>query len=115
MVRSQLENLVGGETYTLHEVTAPAGYELLPDVTFTVGTDGTVTLSGNAPAGYTVTEGEDGVVTFTAADTPIEAQLVKTDEAGTPLAGAVFSIQGTLLATMRRRKKSRSILPTRME
>lgn len=90
-----LENLVGGETYTLHEVTAPAGYELLPDVTFTVETDGAVTLSGNAPAGYTVTEGEDGVVTFTAADTPIEAQLVKTDEAGTPLAGAVFSIQGT--------------------
>ena len=35
------------------------------------------------------------MVTFTAADTPIEAQLVKTDEAGTPLAGAVFSIQGT--------------------
>ena len=26
---------------------------------------------------------------------PIEAQLVKTDEAGTPLAGAVFSIHGT--------------------
>ena len=90
-----LENLVGGTTYTLHEVMAPAGYELLPDVTFTVETDGTVTLSENAPAGYTVTEGEDGVVTFTAADTPIEAQLVKTDEAGTPLAGAVFSIQGT--------------------
>lgn len=90
-----LENLVGGETYTLREVTAPAGYELLPDVTFTVKTDGTVTLSENAPAGYTVTEGEDGVVTFTAADTPIEAQLVKTDEAGTPLAGAVFIIQGT--------------------
>lgn len=90
-----LENLAGGTTYTLHEVTAPAGYELLSDVTFTVETDGTVTLSENAPAGYTVTEGEDGVVTFTAADTPIEAQLVKTDEAGTPLAGAVFSIQGT--------------------
>lgn len=90
-----LENLVGGTTYTLNEVTAPAGYELLPDVTFTVETDGTVTLSENAPAGYTVTEGEDGVVTFMAADTPIEAQLVKTDEAGTPLAGAVFSIQGT--------------------
>ena len=64
-------------------------------MTFTVETDGTVTLSENAPAGYTVTEGEDGVVIFTAADTPIEAQLVKTDEAGTPLAGAVFSIQGT--------------------
>lgn len=90
-----LENLAGGTTYTLHEVTAPAGYELLSDVTFTVETDGTVTLSENAPAGYTVTEGEDGVVIFTAADTPIEAQLVKTDEAGTPLAGAVFSIQGT--------------------
>lgn len=90
-----LENLMGGTTYTLHEVTAPAGYELLSDVTFTVETDGTVTLSENAPAGYTVTEGEDGVVIFTAADTPIEAQLVKTDEAGTSLAGAVFSIQGT--------------------
>lgn len=88
-----LENLIAGTTYTLHEVTAPAGYELLSDVTFTVEKDGTVTLQG-APEGYTVAEGEDGVVTFTAADTPIEAKLVKTDEAGTPLANAIFTVQG---------------------
>ena len=91
---AEFKSLVGGETYTLHEVTAPAGYELLPDVTFTVEKDGTVTLQ-DAPEGYSVAEGEDGVVTFTAADTPIEAQLVKTDEAGTPLANAIFTVQGT--------------------
>lgn len=90
----EIENLIAGTTYTLHEVTAPAGYELLSDVTFTVEKDGTVTLQG-APEGYTVAEGEDGVVTFTAADTPIEAKLVKTDEAGTPLANAIFIVQGT--------------------
>lgn len=91
---AEFKSLVGGETYTLHEVTAPAGYELLSDVTFTVEKDGTVTLQG-APEGYTVAEGEDGVVTFTAADTPIEAKLVKTDEASTPLANAIFTVQGT--------------------
>lgn len=91
---AEFKSLVGGETYTLHEVTAPAGYELLSDVTFTVEKDGTVTLQ-DAPEGYSVAEGEDGVVTFTAADTPIEAQLVKTDEAGTPLANAIFTVQGT--------------------
>lgn len=90
----EIENLIAGTTYTLHEVTAPAGYELLSDVTFTVEKDGTVTLQG-APEGYTVAEGEDGVVAFTAADTPIEAKLVKTDEAGTPLANAIFTVQGT--------------------
>ena len=91
---AEVKSLVGGETYTLHEVTAPAGYEVLFDVTFTVEKDGTVTLQ-DAPEGYTVAEGEDGVVTFTAADTPIEAQLVKTDEADTPLADAIFTVQGT--------------------
>lgn len=65
-----------------------------PDVTFTVEKDGTVTLK-DAPEGYSVAEGEDGIVTFTAADTPIEAQLVKTDEAGTPLSNAIFTVQGT--------------------
>lgn len=88
-----LENLVGGETYTLHEVTAPSGYELLSDVTFTVGTDGTVTFV-NETEGYSVVNDNEGVATITAKDKPIEVQLIKTDEAGTPLAGAVFSIQG---------------------
>lgn len=88
-----LDGLVGGATYTLHEVTAPAGYELLPDVTFTVTKNGSVELEGET-AGYTVVQDNAGVATITAADTPIDAQLVKTDEAGTPLAGAIFTIQG---------------------
>ena len=40
--------LIAGETYTLHEVSAPNGYVLAPDVTFTVGTDGalqTITMT----------------------------------------------------------------------
>ena len=89
-----LDGLVGGATYTLHEVIAPAGYELLPDVTFTVTKNGSVELEGET-AGYTVAQDNEGVVTITAADTPINAQLVKTDEVGMPLAGAIFTIQGT--------------------
>ncbi|MDD3183806.1 MAG: SpaA isopeptide-forming pilin-related protein, partial [Anaerostipes sp.] len=34
--------LVAGETYTLREITAPNGYEIANDITFTVKTDGTV-------------------------------------------------------------------------
>ena len=40
--------LIAGETYTLHEVSAPNGYVLAPDVSFTVGTDGvlqTITMT----------------------------------------------------------------------
>ena len=42
------KTLTPGKTYTLHEISAPAGYELAPDQTFTVPTDGkeiTVTMS----------------------------------------------------------------------
>ena len=90
---AELSDLVAGKIYTLHEVTAPEGYELLSDVTFTVKTDGTVELQATHE-GYTVEEDEDGVVIFTANDTPIEAQLVKTDESGALLPNAVFSIEG---------------------
>ncbi len=34
--------LIAGETYTLHEVSAPAGYVLADDITFTVSLDGSV-------------------------------------------------------------------------
>ena len=88
-----LTGLVGGETYTLRETQAPAGYELLPDATFTVAEDGTVEFTGSHD-GYSVAD-SGGVIAVTAADEPIEAQLVKTDETGMPLAGAVFKIEGT--------------------
>ena len=35
--------LTAGGTYTLREITAPEGYEIANDITFTVSTDGTVT------------------------------------------------------------------------
>lgn len=35
--------LIAGETYILHEITAPDGYEIAEDVEFTVNADGTVT------------------------------------------------------------------------
>lgn len=80
--------LVGG-TYTLTEVTAPTGYELLAEpFTLTIGADGTVQPAGEA-AGWQVSG--DGIV-LTATDQPIEAKLVKTDFAGKRLKGAVFEL-----------------------
>lgn len=35
--------LIAGETYTLHEVSAPEGYEVAADITFTVNADGSET------------------------------------------------------------------------
>lgn len=39
-----IKGLIAGETYTLHELTAPEGYQLAADVKFTVNGDGTVTV-----------------------------------------------------------------------
>ena len=68
---------------------APAGYELVGDITFTVGIDGAVTIDGGQ-AGV-AEDGTIGVVTVT--DQAIEARLVKTDLAGVPLAGASFKVK----------------------
>lgn len=38
--------LNAGDTYTLSEVTAPSGYEVAEDITFTVEKDGTVSIDG---------------------------------------------------------------------
>ncbi|WP_461821918.1 SpaA isopeptide-forming pilin-related protein [Blautia stercoris] len=35
---------MAGETYTLAEVTAPSGYEVAADITFTVNKDGTISM-----------------------------------------------------------------------
>ena len=90
---AELSDLVAGKTYTLHEVTAPSGYELLSDVSFKVSNEGEISLV-NEVAGYSVAT-DGGIATITANDTPIEAQLVKTNEEGAPLEGAVFTIEGT--------------------
>lgn len=84
-----LTSLVGGSTYVLREVKAPAGHELVGDITFTVGTDGAVTIDGGQ-AGVA----EDGTIdVVTVTDQAIEARLVKTDLAGVPLAGASFKVK----------------------
>ena len=94
----ELTGLVGGGTYTLRETTAPAGYELVADVTFTVGTDGGVTIT-NGATGWTAENADSGVATLTAADEPVEARLVKTDADGTALSGATFEITGEFAGT----------------
>ena len=84
-------HFVQGQTYTLSETRAPAGYELISGVlTFEVTADGTVTLdaSGVSNGAYQLLEGDVGIV---ARDVPIELALVKTDGA-TPLVGAEFSV-----------------------
>lgn len=45
------QKLIAGETYTLTEVTAPSGYEVAADITFTVNKDGTVSVDGKAVDG----------------------------------------------------------------
>ena len=93
----ELTGLVGGTTYTLHETKAPEGYELLPDVTFTVEVNGEVTFVG-AHDGFEITS-QDGVVTITAEDDPIEAAIMKVDDEGNPLAGAIFTVTGKFAGT----------------
>lgn len=81
--------LKSGETYTLRETVAPAGYELITDtLTFTVGENGELTAQDNTGAIKVNTDN----VTIQAADEPLEITLVKNDEAGEPLAGATFTI-----------------------
>lgn len=88
-------NFVQGQTYTLEETRAPAGYELISGkLTFSVGTDGkaTLDLSGVSNGSYAVSA--DGVA-ITAVDELIEAQVTKVSSAdGTALAGALDLVTG---------------------
>ena len=92
------DKLTANATYTLHEKTAPAGYELMPDVTFTVSATGSVIFKdakAAAAAGYSVNE-ENGVVTITAVDQLIEVSLDKLAlDGATTLDGAVFELKPT--------------------
>ncbi len=45
------QKLIASETYTLTEITAPSGYEVAADITFTVNKDGTVSVDGKAVDG----------------------------------------------------------------
>lgn len=66
--------LAAGAVYTLHEVSAPAGYRVAEDVKFTVDKDGKTT-------------------TVTMKDAPTKASILKTDESGKGLAGASLAVK----------------------
>ena len=94
--------LVGDNTYTITEVTAPNGYELAGTVTFKVNENGTIDLidaDGKPVAAITETDGsgsylasaDNGVAVITATNSPIAVQMVKQSD-GTPLAGATFEL-----------------------
>ena len=91
--------LIAGETYTLTEKTAPAGYELAGSVTFMVDKNGDVVNLGTATGGsgsYAV--GKDGGINLiTAVDTKIDVTFQKDGDATldgvtNPYAGAEFTI-----------------------
>ena len=90
------DKLTANATYTLREKTAPAGYELMADVVFTVDAHGSVSFKdadAAKAAGYSVGE-ENGVVTITAIDQLIEITLNKEDLGGNALSGAEFTLEG---------------------
>lgn len=86
-------NFVQGQTYTLEETRAPAGYELISGkLTFSVDKDGKAALDASGVSNGSYTVSADGV-TITAVDEPIEAQVTKVSSAdGTALAGATFTL-----------------------
>ena len=86
-------NFVQGQTYTLKETRAPAGYELISGkLTFSVGTDGKATLDASEVSNGSYAVSAEGA-SITAFDEPIEVSLAKAGEKGEPLAGATFAIR----------------------
>lgn len=101
------DKLTANATYTLREKTAPAGYELMADVVFTVDAHGLVSFKdadAATAAGYSVGE-ENGVVTITAIDQLIEITLNKKDLGGNALSGAEFTLEGKFSDTQDESKK----------
>ena len=66
--------LVAGEKYTLHEVSAPAGYRTAKDIEFTVDKTGKTTK-------------------VVMKDAPTKASILKTDESGKALSGAQLIVK----------------------
>lgn len=75
--------LEAGETYILREVTAPAGYGYMSDVTFKVNSDGSIT-----------TTAEKNGQTIVVRDQPITLSIAKegSDDPGVALSGAILAV-----------------------
>lgn len=82
---------IAGETYSIEESKAPAGYEKLPAGQFKITEAGTVEAVGTVPAGWTIA---DGGALIVAKDTPIEVVLNKKSTSGIDVANATYQISG---------------------
>ncbi len=81
--------------YTIAETKAPDGFKLDADaVTIHIDADGVVTVSGEAPASYTLDTADDGAYVLTCSDEPFVLQLLKTDPDGSVLPDASFDVTG---------------------
>ena len=85
-----------GQTYTIKEVAAPAGYKIIGDkhtgdtATFTVGENGAITeIAGATASSYVV---DDDGLTLKALDEPITLAVTKKSEDGKALSGATFRL-----------------------
>lgn len=86
-----LTGLKAGSRYELAETVAPEGYELLTEtLVVDVAVDGTVTVVGETPDGFTVGAARDSVEVL---DRVLGVSLVKTDEGSQALAGAEFTLE----------------------
>ncbi len=93
------KTLVVGNTYTLAETVAPAGYiKVDSTLTFTVQDDGSLQAVGDVPAAFstTSTAGEIAVFTGDVANDPTQFYLTKVSatDSSRKLSGAVFELTG---------------------
>ena len=78
-------------TYTFHEASAPSGYKAVTDITFTVGSDGTVAVTD--AGGNTVSTSDDGTtLVVTDQTTTYDVAFSKVDVGGNELSGASIQI-----------------------
>ena len=87
--------LIVGQTYSLTETKAPAGYILQSDLfTFEVKGTGELIAIGTNPEAYSITAATEGGVKdqITVTDKTISFSIVKYNESGEGLAGAEFSL-----------------------
>ena len=101
--------LIAGETYTLHEKSAPAGYELAKDQTFTVPDDGenTVTMTAEKPP-TTPPVATPTTPTPTSTATPKTTSTPKTGDATPVMAIGTGLLASFFIMLLTRRKKRRN-------
>lgn len=99
--------LIAGETYTLHEKSAPAGYELAKDQTFTVPDDGEITVTMTDEKTPT-TPPVATPTTPTSTATPKTTSTPKTGDATPVMAIGTGLLASFLIMLLTRRKKRKA-------